>query len=165
LESFRIFKHDLHFYKKNVEDEDVHDIFAKHEIDVVINLAAQAGVRYSLVNPKAYVKSNIDGFLNILECCRIHPVKHLVFASSSSVYGLNHKTPYSEDDNVDHPVSLYAATKKSNELMAHVYSHLFKIPATGLRFFTVYGPWGRQDRAYYSFTQKKFFQTSLSRFQ
>ena len=123
------------------------------KFDVVINLAAQAGVRYSLVNPDAYIQSNIDGFFNILEACRKFPVKHLLYASSSSVYGNADKTPFSEDDPTDAAVSLYAATKKSNELMAHTYSHLFRIPSTGLRFFTVYGPWGRPDMAYYSFSE------------
>lgn len=129
-------------------------LFAKEKFDAVINLAAQAGVRYSLENPKAYVASNLHGFVNILEACRQYPVQHLVYASSSSVYGANKKVPFSESDPVDHPVSLYAATKKSNELMAHTYSHLFNIPTTGLRFFTVYGPWGRPDMAYWSFTKK-----------
>jgi UDP-glucuronate 4-epimerase len=120
-------------------------LFARELPEVVIHLGAQAGVRYSLENPRAYVDSNLSGFLNILESCRKHPVKHLIYASSSSVYGANQHTPYSVQDNVDHPLSLYAATKKSNELMAHSYSHLFGIPCTGLRFFTVYGPWGRPD--------------------
>jgi UDP-glucuronate 4-epimerase len=128
-------------------------LFAKHQFAIVVNLAAQAGVRYSLSNPDAYVQSNIVGFVNILECCRHHKTKHLVYASSSSVYGGNTKTPFSESDSVDHPVSLYAATKKSNELMAHTYSHLFEIPTTGLRFFTVYGPWGRPDMAPAIFTK------------
>ena len=128
------------------------NLFANENFDVVCNLAAQAGVRYSLENPEAYVDSNLVGFLNILECCRNYNIKHLVYASSSSVYGLNKKVPFSTDDNVDHPISLYAATKKSNELMAHTYSHLFKIPTTGLRFFTVYGPWGRPDMAMFLFT-------------
>ncbi len=119
---------------------------------VVVNLAAQAGVRYSILNPDSYIKSNMVGFLNVLECCRYSKIKHLVYASSSSVYGGNKKMPFSEKDNVDHPVSLYAATKKSNELMAHSYSHLYNIPATGLRFFTVYGPWGRPDMALFLFT-------------
>lgn len=123
------------------------DLFKDEKIDVVCHLAAQAGVRYSLENPRAYIAGNIEGFLNILEVCRFYPVKHLVYASSSSVYGLNEKVPFSVEDNVDHPVSLYAATKKSNELMAHSYSHLYNIPTTGLRFFTVYGPWGRPDMA------------------
>ena len=125
------------------------DIFCP---EVVVNLAAQAGVRYSITNPDSYIKSNIEGFLNILECCRYSKIEHLVYASSSSVYGGNKKMPFSEKDNVDHPVSLYAVTKKSNELMAHSYSHLYKIPATGLRFFTVYGPWGRPDMALFLFT-------------
>ena len=125
----------------------------QEKFDVVIHLAAQAGVRYSLTNPEEYIQSNIVGFLNILECCRFHPVKHLVYASSSSVYGANEKMPFSTSDSVDHPVSLYAASKKSNELMAHTYSHLFGIPTTGLRFFTVYGPWGRPDMALFLFTE------------
>jgi len=128
-------------------------IFEKEGFDHVIHLAAQAGVRYSLTHPHAYVDANITGFLNILEACRAHPVKHLVYASSSSVYGKNTRMPFSINDNVDHPVSLYAASKKSNELMAHTYSHLFGIPATGLRFFTVYGPWGRPDMALFLFTK------------
>lgn len=128
-------------------------VFAKHKPQRVVNLAAQAGVRYSLKNPYAYVDSNLLGFVNILEGCRHHGVEHLVYASSSSVYGGNTKQPFSEHDNVDHPVSLYAATKKANELMAHTYSHLYGIPTTGLRFFTVYGPWGRPDMAYFSFTK------------
>jgi UDP-glucuronate 4-epimerase len=127
-------------------------LFARERFDMVVHLAAQAGVRYSLNNPRAYVESNILGFLNLLEACRYHPVQHLVYASSSSVYGLNTKQPFSVRDSVDHPVSLYAASKKSNELMAHTYSHLFGIPTTGLRFFTVYGPWGRPDMAYFTFT-------------
>lgn len=128
-------------------------LFEEHKFTEVINLAAQAGVRYSLSNPHAYVQSNIVGFVNVLELCRHHAVKHLVYASSSSVYGGNTKTPFAERDSVDHPVSLYAATKKSNELMAHTYSHLFAIPTTGLRFFTVYGPWGRPDMAPAIFTK------------
>ena len=131
----------------------VMSIFEHHRFDVVINLAAQAGVRYSLVNPDAYIQSNIEGFFNILEACRKYPVRHLLYASSSSVYGNADKTPFSEDDSTDAAVSLYAATKKSNELMAHTYSHLFRIPSTGLRFFTVYGPWGRPDMAYFSFSE------------
>ncbi|WP_233968670.1 NAD-dependent epimerase [Pectobacterium polaris] len=130
------------------------DLFSEFEFDYVIHLAAQAGVRYSLDNPSAYAESNLVGFLNILECCRWHKVKHLVYASSSSVYGLNEKTPFSTKDAVDHPVSLYAATKKANELMAHSYAHLYGIPTTGLRFFTVYGPWGRPDMALFKFTRK-----------
>ena len=129
-------------------------IFSDSRIDVVVNLAAQAGVRYSITNPDSYVESNLIGFYNILEACRHHAVEHLVYASSSSVYGSNKKVPYSTDDQVDHPVSLYAATKKSNELMAHAYSKLYNIPATGLRFFTVYGPAGRPDMAYFGFTDK-----------
>jgi UDP-glucuronate 4-epimerase len=128
-------------------------LFQAEAFDGVVNLAAQAGVRYSLDNPHVYVESNVVGFLNILEGCRRHPPRHLVFASSSSVYGNSFHIPFSVNDNVDHPVSLYAATKKSNELMAHTYSHLFGIPVTGLRFFTVYGPWGRPDMAYFSFTK------------
>ncbi|MEN8207158.1 MAG: NAD-dependent epimerase [Pseudomonadota bacterium] len=130
------------------------DIFSTHRPDRVVNLAAQAGVRYSIENPLAYVDTNLLGFANILEGCRHNGVKHLVYASSSSVYGSNTKMPFSVHDNVDHPVSLYAASKKANELMAHTYSHLYRIPATGLRFFTVYGPWGRPDMAYFKFTQK-----------
>lgn len=129
-------------------------LFAEHQFDVVVNLAAQAGVRYSIENPRAYIESNLVGFFNILEACRHHPVKHLVYASSSSVYGGNKKVPFSESDMVDSPVSLYAATKKSNELMAAAYSKLYSIPATGLRFFTVYGPMGRPDMAYFGFTDK-----------
>ncbi|WP_308991935.1 NAD-dependent epimerase [Mariniflexile litorale] len=141
------------FIKMNIEDREALPIlFKNQDIHIVCNLAAQAGVRYSIENPEAYVDSNVTGFLNILECCRHHNIKHLVYASSSSVYGLNKKIPFSTDDNVDNPISLYAATKKSNELMAHTYSHLFKIPTTGLRFFTVYGPWGRPDMALFLFT-------------
>lgn len=128
-------------------------LFEKERFDYVVNLAAQAGVRYSLENPRAYINSNILGFFNLLEACRQYPVDHLVFASSSSVYGNNTKVPFSETDPVDHPVSIYAATKKSNELMAHTYSQLYQIPTTGLRFFTVYGPWGRPDMAYFSFSE------------
>ena len=128
-------------------------LFADNSFDVVVNLAAQAGVRYSLENPHAYVESNLVGFVNILEGCRHSKVKHLVYASSSSVYGMNVKQPFSTEDRVDYPISLYAATKKSNELMAHTYSHLYNIPTTGLRFFTVYGPYGRPDMAYYKFTK------------
>ena len=143
------------FYEADLADrEAVEAIFDKEKIDVVINLAAQAGVRYSLENPHAYVDSNLVGFVNILESCRHHEIKHLIYASSSSVYGANVKMPFSTDDEVNHPVSLYAATKKSNELMAHTYSHLFNVPTTGLRFFTVYGPMGRPDMAYFSFTKK-----------
>lgn len=146
---------DFQFVKFNLmECERLSDLFKTEKFDIVVNLAAQAGVRYSIENPYAYIDSNIVGFINILECCRHYPVKHLVYASSSSVYGGNTKVPFSEEDRVDHPVSLYAATKKSNELMAEVYDHLYGIPTTGLRFFTVYGPWGRPDMAYYSFTEK-----------
>ena len=138
------------------EKEFVFNSFKKYNPSIVINLAAQAGVRYSLENPDAYIQSNLIGFYNILEACRYYPVEHLIYASSSSVYGSNKKVPFEETDFVDHPVSLYAASKKSNELMAFTYSHLFNIPATGLRFFTVYGPMGRPDMAYYSFTNKYF---------
>jgi len=142
------------FYKMDLNDRDsLNDLFAKHHFDAVVNLAAQAGVRYSLQNPQAYIESNISGFLNILECCRHGHIKNLLYASSSSVYGLNKRMPFSVNHNVDHPVSLYAASKKSNELMAHAYSQLFNIPTTGLRFFTVYGPWGRPDMALYMFTK------------
>ena len=136
------------------DDETIKTLYRKYKPVVVINLAAQAGVRYSITNPQAYVDSNITGFFNILEACRFHPVKHLIYASSSSVYGMQQKTPFSITDPVDTPISLYAATKKSNELMAYTYSHLYGIPTTGLRFFTVYGPWGRPDMAYFSFTNK-----------
>src|SRR5690625_3707269 len=145
------------FIKADVSDkEKVHQLFAEYKPNMVVHLAAQAGVRYSLENPDAYIQSNVIGFYNILEACRHHPVEHLLYASSSSVYGANKKVPFEETDFVDHPVSLYAATKKSNELMAHTYSHLYKIPATGLRFFTVYGPMGRPDMAYFGFTDKYF---------
>lgn len=136
------------FIRLNLEDkEGLPKLFENEKFDAVVNLAAQAGVRYSLDNPMAYVDSNLVGFVNILECCRYNKILHLVYASSSSVYGENGKVPFSEDDRVDYPVSLYAATKKANELMAHTYSHLYKIPTSGLRFFTVYGPWGRPDMA------------------
>lgn len=142
------------FVQLQLEDgEALHELFANRDFDVVVNLAAQAGVRYSLTNPSAYVNCNITGFLNILEACRHHPVDNLIYASSSSVYGLNKKMPFSVRSNVDHPVSLYAVSKKSNELMAHTYSHLFGIPTIGLRFFTVYGPWGRPDMALFLFTK------------
>jgi len=145
------------FIRLNLEDHDnLNALFHEQKFDMVCNLAAQAGVRYSLSNPHAYINSNITGFINILEACRHHHIKHLVYASSSSVYGLNEKIPFSEKDNVDHPVSLYAASKKSNELMAHAYSHLFGIPTTGLRFFTVYGPWGRPDMALFIFAKAIF---------
>ncbi len=143
------------FVKGDIADKATIDsLFEKYHFDVVVNLAAQAGVRYSITNPDAYIQSNLIGFYNILEACRNHPVEHLVYASSSSVYGSNKKVPYSTDDKVDNPVSLYAATKKSNELMAHAYSKLYNIPSTGLRFFTVYGPAGRPDMAYFGFTDK-----------
>ena len=135
------------------ERKQLQDLFAQSKFDVVVNLAAQAGVRYSLENPHAYVDSNLVGFVNLLECCRHHAVQHLVFASSSSVYGANTAMPFSVHHNVDHPVSLYAATKKANELMAHTYSHLYQLPCTGLRFFTAYGPWGRPDMALFLFTR------------
>ncbi|MCD4681007.1 MAG: NAD-dependent epimerase [Bacteroidales bacterium] len=142
------------FIKLKLEDkENIQQLFESGKFDKVVNLAAQAGVRYSIENPHAYIDSNIIGFMNILEGCRHNNVKHLVYASSSSVYGLNKKMPLSTSDNVDHPISLYAATKKSNELMAHTYSHLYNIPTTGLRFFTVYGPWGRPDMALFLFTK------------
>ena len=142
------------FVKMSLEDrEDILRLFKEERFDKVINLAAQAGVRYSLINPYSYIDSNIVGFVNLLEGCRHNEVKHLVFASSSSVYGANTKMPFSVHDNVDHPVSLYAATKKANELMAHTYSHLYQLPCTGLRFFTVYGPWGRPDMALFLFTK------------
>ena len=143
------------FVKDNIANKAaIEDIFTQYQPQVVVNLAAQAGVRYSITNPDAYIESNLIGFYNILEACRHHGVEHLVYASSSSVYGSNKKVPYSTDDKVDNPVSLYAATKKSNELMAHAYSKLYNIPSTGLRFFTVYGPCGRPDMAYFGFTNK-----------
>jgi UDP-glucuronate 4-epimerase len=160
------------FYKIDLADQAaVNQLFANHSIPIVIHLAAQAGVRYSLSNPHSYVHSNLAGFVNILEACRHYQVQHLLYASSSSVYGANTKIPFSTQDSVDHPLSMYAATKKANELMAHTYSHLFDIPTTGLRFFTVYGPWGRPDMAYYSFTKdiiegntiKVFNQGDMSR--
>lgn len=144
-----------HFVKGNLADRSLLErLFQEHAFDLVVNLAAQAGVRYSIINPDAYIESNLVGFYNILEACRRYPVQHLVYASSSSVYGTNRKVPYSVDDPVDNPVSLYAATKKSDELMAHAYAKLYNIPSTGLRFFTVYGPAGRPDMAYFSFTNK-----------
>lgn len=148
FDNFKFIKGDL------ADKETVENIFKEYHPDIVVNLAAQAGVRYSITNPDAYIQSNLIGFYNILECCRHYPVEHLVYASSSSVYGSNKKVPYSTDDKVDNPVSLYAATKKSNELMAHCYSKLYNIPSTGLRFFTVYGPAGRPDMAYFGFTNK-----------
>lgn len=146
--NFKFIKGDL------ANKETVENIFKEYYPNIVVNLAAQAGVRYSITNPDAYIQSNLIGFYNILECCRHYPVEHLVYASSSSVYGSNKKVPYSTEDKVDNPVSLYAATKKSNELMAHSYSKLYNIPSTGLRFFTVYGPAGRPDMAYFGFTNK-----------
>jgi UDP-glucuronate 4-epimerase len=147
-------KRNFTFIKLDITDrEGIHKLFAKEKFDIVVNMAAQAGVRYSLINPYTYIDSNINGFINILEGCRHHEVKHLVYASSSSVYGANTKMPFSVHHNVDHPISLYAATKKANELMAHTYSSLFKLPCTGLRFFTVYGPWGRPDMALFIFTK------------
>ena len=146
---------DWTFIKDNIANKACIDrIFAEYKPSVVVNLAAQAGVRYSITNPDAYIESNLIGFYNILEACRHNSVEHLVYASSSSVYGSNKKVPYSTDDKVDNPVSLYAATKKSNELLAHAYSKLYDIPSTGLRFFTVYGPAGRPDMAYFGFTNK-----------
>ena len=150
-------KANFSFHKIDISNKEILErIFLMHKIDYVVNLAAQAGVRYSIENPDVYIQSNIIGFFNILEMCRHYPVKHLVYASSSSVYGSNRKVPFEETDFVDHPVSLYAATKKSNELMAYTYSHLYDIPSTGLRFFTVYGPLGRPDMAYFSFTNNFF---------
>ena len=151
LKQFDNFK----FIKSNLADKQcLENIFKEYKPEIVVNLAAQAGVRYSITNPDAYIESNLIGFYNILECCRNYPVVHLVYASSSSVYGGNKKVPFSTDDKVDNPVSLYAATKKSNELLAHSYSKLYNIPSTGLRFFTVYGPAGRPDMAYFGFTNK-----------
>ena len=142
------------FTKLDISDEyALKDLFNEYHFDIVVNLAAQAGVRYSLENPNAYIVSNLIGYANILECCRHASIEHFIFASSSSVYGMNTKQPFSTSDNTDFPISLYAATKKSNELLAHSYSHLFQLPCTGLRFFTVYGPYGRPDMAYYSFTK------------
>ena len=153
------------FFKIDIADKEALDnIFKSSKFDVVVNLAAQAGVRYSLENPQAYVDANIVGFVNLLECCRHNHVRHLVFASSSSVYGANTKMPFSVHHNVDHPVSLYAASKKANELMAHTYSHLFGLPCTGLRFFTVYGPWGRPDMALFLFTRAILEQKSIQVF-
>ena len=155
LEEIEALGRDWTFVRASIADKgEVERIFSENDIAVVVNLAAQAGVRYSITNPDAYVESNLIGFYNILEACRHHAVEHLVYASSSSVYGSNKKVPYSTDDKVDNPVSLYAATKKSNELMAHAYSKLYNIPSTGLRFFTVYGPAGRPDMAYFGFTDK-----------
>lgn len=150
------------FQRVDISDADaMKELFSSWKPESVIHLAAQAGVRYSIDNPSAYINSNVVGFLNILEGCRWNPVKHLVYASSSSVYGTNAKLPWSVDDNVDHPINIYAATKKSNELMAHSYSHLFGLPSTGLRFFTVYGPWGRPDMATYKFTHNIISDTPI----
>lgn len=155
LAELSVFAERFVMYRRNLADKAaVEEVFKEHSPQIVVNLAAQAGVRYSITNPDAYVESNLIGFYNILEACRHHGVEHLVYASSSSVYGSNKKIPYSTDDKVDNPVSLYAATKKSNELMAHAYSKLYDIPSTGLRFFTVYGPAGRPDMAYFGFTDK-----------
>ena len=155
-ERLRLTKNERYvFVKGDLADKQlINKLFDEYKFDIVVNLAAQAGVRYSITNPDAYINSNIIGFYNILEACRHHPVEHLVYASSSSVYGGNKKVPFSTDDKVDNPVSLYAATKKSNELLAHAYSKLYDIPTTGLRFFTVYGPMGRPDMAYFGFTNK-----------
>ncbi len=153
------------FYETSIEShKSVKEICSKHEFDVIVHLAAQAGVRYSLKNPQAYIDSNIVGFGNILEICRENKIKNFIFASSSSVYGINRKLPFSENDNVDYPISLYAATKKSNELMAHSYSHLYQIPTTGLRFFTVYGPWGRPDMAPMIFAKAILSEKKISIF-
>lgn len=142
------------FVKLDLKDlKSLKELFKKHRFDFVVNLAAQAGVRYSLINPHSYVDNNISGFLNVLESCRAYPVEHLVFASSSSVYGLSEEIPFHEDNSADHPLAMYAASKKANEMMAHSYAHLFNVPCTGLRFFTVYGPWGRPDMALYIFTK------------
>ena len=155
LKEIESLNRDWTFVRASIADKDVLEkIFSENKISVVVNFAAQAGVRYSITNPDAYIQSNLIGFYNILEACRHHEVEHLIYASSSSVYGSNKKVPYSTDDKVDNPVSLYAATKKSNELMAHAYSKLYNIPSTGLRFFTVYGPAGRPDMAYFGFTDK-----------
>ncbi|MEH7214283.1 GDP-mannose 4,6-dehydratase [Priestia megaterium] len=151
------------FLKVDISDKEVlTNVFKEFTPSIVVNLAAQAGVRYSIENPDAYIQSNVIGFYNILEACRHYPVNHLIYASSSSVYGSNKKVPFEETDFVDYPVSLYASTKKSNELMAHTYSHLYNIPSTGLRFFTVYGPMGRPDMAYFGFTQKYFNEEEIS---
>lgn len=153
------------FFKVDISDKEaLTNVFKECAPNIVVNLAAQAGVRYSIENPDVYMQSNVIGFYNILEACRYYPVDHLIYASSSSVYGANKKVPFEENDFVDHPVSLYASTKKSNELMAHTYSHLYKIPATGLRFFTVYGPLGRPDMAYFGFTDKYFADEAIKIF-
>lgn len=149
-----IYGDNYRFLRVNLEDsEAINSLFSSEEFELVIHLAAQAGVRYSISNPASYIKSNVDGFLNIIEGCRQYKIKHLVYASSSSVYGLNGKVPFTENDGIAHPISLYAATKKANELMAHTYSHLYQIPTTGLRFFTVYGPWGRPDMSPHLFIE------------
>ena len=156
---------DFAFIEGDISDKQLIDnLFEQYKPNIVVNLAAQAGVRYSIENPDVYIQSNIIGFYNIIEACRFHPVDHLLYASSSSVYGANKKVPFEETDFVDNPVSLYASTKKSNELMAHTYSHLYKIPATGLRFFTVYGPMGRPDMAYFGFTDKFFAEEEIKIF-
>ena len=157
-EKFRFSQMDL------VDEHRLDHLFLKEKFDAVINLAAQAGVRYSIENPKAYIQANVVGFMNILEACRSNQIKHLIYASSSSVYGNQQKVPFSEKDRVDHPISLYAATKKSNELMAHVYSHLYGLKTTGLRFFTVYGPWGRPDMAPFLFTKAILSETPIKVF-
>ncbi|PKR84965.1 NAD-dependent epimerase [Heyndrickxia camelliae] len=162
-----ILKKDKHFtfIKGSVENLELLDsLFNQYEIEEVIHLAAQAGVRYSLENPHAYIQSNLVGFANILDCCKQHQIKHLIYASSSSVYGSNKQVPFSVSDRVDQPISLYAATKKANELMAHTYSHLYSLPTTGLRFFTVYGPWGRPDMAYFTFSNAIIKQEPLNLF-
>ena len=153
LERLKKYQNYLHYKMDLCDNEHLEDIFKKHKSQKVINLAAQAGVRYSIENPIAYINSNILGFAHILENCRHHKIDHLIYASTSSVYGANTKIPYSEHDNANHPLSVYAASKKSNELMAHAYSHLYQLPTTGLRFFTVYGPWGRPDMALFKFTK------------
>lgn len=148
------FKKNFYFYKFDIsKKKDLESLFKKYKFDYVVNLAAQAGVRYSLINPDSYTKSNLVGFANLLECCRNYKIKHLVYASTSSVYGANIKSPFSEKDNADHQIQYYAATKRANELMAHSYSCLFDLKTTGLRFFTVYGPWGRPDMALFKFTK------------
>ena len=154
LQTNKEVKGNITFVKLDLQDlENLKALFERHRFDFVINLAAQAGVRYSLINPQSYIDNNITGFLNVLECCRAFSVEHLIYASSSSVYGLSEDIPFKEDNSTNHPLSMYAASKKANEMMAHSYAHLFKIPSTGLRFFTVYGPWGRPDMALYIFTK------------
>ncbi|WP_348771248.1 GDP-mannose 4,6-dehydratase [Priestia flexa] len=164
LDQLEAYEH-FTFLKVDISDKEaLTNVFKEYTPNIVVNLAAQAGVRYSIENPDVYMQSNVIGFHNILEACRHYPVDHLIYASSSSVYGANKKVPFEESDFVDHPVSLYASTKKSNELMAHTYSHLYKIPATGLRFFTVYGPLGRPDMAYFGFTDKYFADEAIKIF-